>query len=221
MEQAPIKRFKPRHDLVVMLHLRGRQNTEIAEALNLTPQRVYQILQDPKAQMMIEKFRKQIKDSFIQGVEEQLVDLGPAAVENIAKTINTNIPVGARAKKHQDDVSFKLLDRIGFTPKSKEDERDGSSARFDRDIQERIASALEQSRQIHAYDEAEEAEWIEIEGSDTVTSNNSTGSGGDVEADEGAAAPSTPQSLSSASSTEGGEPASSPSVLPLRNGDNA
>lgn len=211
--RSPIKRFKPRHDLVVLLHMQGRKNVEIAKSLDMTPEHVHGVLQDPKALMMIEKYRLQVQTHFMDDVETRLLGLGAAAAENIAETIEAEVPIGSRVKKHQDEVSFKLLDRIGFTPKTRGDDG-GGAVKFDRDIQERLAKALEHTRQIHEYDEVEEAEWLE--GSDTVTSK-STGSGRDLGASDNGAGPNAPEVIESARSTGSGEMAPSPLVLP--NGD--
>ena len=211
--RSPIKRFKPRHDLVVLLHMQGRKNVEIAKSLDMTPEHVHGVLQDPKALMMIEKYRLQVQTHFMDDVETRLLGLGAEAAENIAETIQADVSINSRVKKHQDEVSFKLLDRIGFTPKTKADDG-GGAVKFDRDIQERLAKALEHGQKIHEYDEMEEAEWLE--GSDTVTSK-STGSGRDLGAGDNGAGPTAPEIAESARSTESGEMAPSPLVLP--NGD--
>lgn len=191
--------------------MQGRKNVDIAEILDMTPENVHLILKDPKAMMMIEKYRRQVQDNFMDDVETRLLGLGAKAVDNIAQTIEAEVPLGSRIKKHQDDVSFKLLDRIGFTPKSKNEEA-GGAVKFDRDIQERLATALEHTRKIHQYDEAEEAEWNEV--SDTVASKNSTGSGRDLGASQNGGAPNAQDHRASARSTISGEMAPSPLVLP-------
>ena len=213
MALDPIKKFKPRHDLVVLLHMQGKKNIDIAETLSMTPERIYQILDDPKSAMMVDRFRKQMQEHFMEDLETNLIGLGPEAVKNLAETINAEVAVSSRVKKHQDDVSFKLLDRIGFAPMSKDNTGTGS-VKFDRDIQERIAGALESTRQIVEYDEAEEAEWME--GSDTVTSRNSTGSGRNLGTGDNGAAPNAPDFASSVRSTQGGEMVPSPLVLPKK-----
>lgn len=159
---APMKFFKFKHDKIILMHLQGMKNYAIADELGLTPQRIYQVLADPSAQLMIDRFRRAVRKKAHEDIETRMTVLGADAVENIAETIEAIVPVGSRIKKHQDDVSFKLLDRIGYTPKS---DRAGEDAgmKMDRDMQERLVTALEQTKTVHAFDEAEEADWHEVE----------------------------------------------------------
>lgn len=159
---APMKFFKFKHDKIVIMHLQGAKNFEIAEELGITPQRVYQVLADPSAQMMIQRFRREMRKRAHEDIEGRMTELGVQAIENIAKTIETEVQAGSRFKKHQDDVSLKLLDRLGYTPRSDRAVDDGG-LKMDRDLSERLVKALEETNDVHAFDEAEEAEWRLVE----------------------------------------------------------
>ena len=158
---APMKFFKFKHDKIIIMHLQGMKNYEIADELGLTPTRVHQVLKDPSAQMQIQKFRAEMRKAIHVDIEGRMTELGTAALENIAQTIEVKIEPGARAKKHQDDVSLKLLDRLGYTPRTDRTIDEGG-IRMDRDMQERLVTALEDTENVHAFDEAEEAEWMEV-----------------------------------------------------------
>jgi predicted transcriptional regulator len=159
---APMKFFKFKHDKIIIMHLQGMKNYEIADELGLTPTRVYQVLKDPAAQMQIQAFRREMRKSAHTDIEGRMTELGIAAIENIAQTIEVEIAPGHRAKKHQDDVSLKLLDRLGYTPRTDRAIED-TGIRMDRDLQERLVGALEETETVHAFDEAEEAEWHEVD----------------------------------------------------------
>jgi len=149
------------------MHLQGMKNYEIADELGLTPTRVYQVLKDPAAQMQIQRFRREMRKKAHSDIESRMTELGTAAIENIAETIEVKIAPGHRAKKHQDDVSLKLLDRLGYTPRT-DRAIDEGGIKMDRDMQERLVGALEETRAVHAFDEAEEAEWHEVDDIEAV-----------------------------------------------------
>lgn len=177
MGLAPIKFFKTHHDRIVLMHLQHMKNYEIAEELGITPQRVHQVLKDPAAQRQIAEFRRRLREVVHEDIEGRMLKLGPSALENIAQTIDAEIPAHHRAKKHQDDVSLKLLDRLGYTPRSDRATDGEGGLRMDRDLQERLVGALESSERIHEYDAAEEADYRLVEGSDTVTSTTGSRNG--------------------------------------------
>jgi len=159
---APMKFFKFKHDKIVIMHLQGMKNFEIAQELGITPTRVYQVLKDPSAQMMIQRFRREMRKKAHSDIEGRMTELGVHAIENIALTIEAEAQAGSRFKKHQDDVSFKLLDRLGYTPRTDRAVDDGG-LKIDRDLSERLVQALEQTQEVHAFDEAEEADWHLVE----------------------------------------------------------
>lgn len=156
---APMKFFKTKHDRIVIMHLQGLKNIEIAEELGMTPQRVHQVLRDPAALALINRFRQQLKDKAHSDIEMRMLALGAMAVGNIAETIEAQVPVGSRVKKHQDDVSIKLLDRLGYTPKTDRAREDEGGMKMDRDLQERLVKAMESAQTVHQYDAASEAEY--------------------------------------------------------------
>ena len=81
---APMKFFKVKHDKIVIMHLQGLKNTEIADELGITPQRVHQVLRDPAALALINRFRQQLRDVAHGDIEMRMLSLGAMAVGNIA-----------------------------------------------------------------------------------------------------------------------------------------
>lgn len=143
---AEVKRWKPRHELICLMHVAGRANNEIAPSVGVNQERVSYIINSKRGQARIEALRKQIIGGAAKSIEDQLTILGPRAVSNIARTIEAEIPASAgRAKAHQDKVSFELLSRIGYGRKDQAGSQGEGGIRLDRDIQERLAGALEKS----------------------------------------------------------------------------
>lgn len=140
-----VLRWKPRHEMICLMHVAGKANNEIAPVAGVNQERVSYIINSKRGQARVEVLRKQILGGAAKTIEDRLTILGPTAVSNIARTIEAEIPTSAgRAKAHQDKVSFELLSRIGYGRKEQTGTGD-SSIRLDRDIQERLAGALEQS----------------------------------------------------------------------------
>jgi hypothetical protein len=160
---AEVKRWKPRHELICLMHVAGRANNEIAPHVGVNQERVSYVINSKRGQARIEALRKQIIGGAARNIEEQLTILGPRAVANIAQTIEAEVPAVGRAKAHQDKVSFELLARIGYGRKDQSGGSGDTGIRLDRDIQERLAGALEKSSEAtRIYDmEAQEAVIIE------------------------------------------------------------
>ena len=143
---AEVKRWKPRHEIICIMHVAGRPNSEISPQVGIEPERVSYIINSKRGQARVEALRKQILGGVAKTIEDQLSILGPTAVSNIARTIEAEIPASAgRAKAHQDKVSFELLSRIGYGRKDQVGGAGEGGIRLDRDIQERLAGALEKS----------------------------------------------------------------------------
>jgi hypothetical protein len=167
MSIPAIRNRKPIHDRVVLMYLQGMRRNEIATMCDMHPSRVYQILKDPVSQSMVVEARRRLAITVHERIESRMVDGGEEAVSNLLETIEADVPVQAAMKKHQDRMSLELLDRIGHGKEKQQGSEEG--IRFDRDLQERMVSALEQANEKkQVFDMAEEAEWHAVEEDEIV-----------------------------------------------------
>lgn len=161
----PVVKWSPKHDQVVALRLAGYDVMSICATTGYSDVQVRRILKNPRAKKAMEAARERMLGKFLVGIQDQMVSLGPRALKNIAQTIRQDTEVGTKAKVHQDNVSFELLSRLGFSKKASRENGDGvRGALLDRDMQERLVTALEKSnkaREIHA--NAEEVEYEEVD----------------------------------------------------------
>ena len=82
---AEVKRWKPRHEIICIMHVAGRPNSEIAPQVGIEPERVSYIINSKRGQARVEALRKQILGGVAKTIEDQLSILGPTAVSNIAR----------------------------------------------------------------------------------------------------------------------------------------
>lgn len=156
-----------------MFHIYGMTYDEIAAATGYSRENVRTVLHDPRAQQAAEVLRKRILGQAATSIEEKMGGLAVQAVKNIAKTINTDVEVGTRSKKHQDDVSFELLARVGFG--RKEPDKDAGGIHLPKEEAQQLVAAIAKSdraRQIIV--EAEEPEYIEVD-SEEIEGGNGAG----------------------------------------------
>lgn len=155
-EKQAVVTWKPIHEQVVMLHLAGYINTEIAEITGYTPTRVAALLLDPRARELIEEGRKAVVEKLLDNIDGRLVQLATRSLDNLEKTVNADIAVKHRAKVHQDKVGMKLLEMIGYGGSNN---RQGVSGGGDPtgnalpvEVAERLTRALERSERVQQID---------------------------------------------------------------------
>lgn len=134
------------YDKIVFLKIQGWDHTQIADEVSLSVTRVNVVLNSQPGKDRMEEWRSRLKDRVMSTIEDDLLSLGKQAVVNISETIHAEVGMKSRAKKHQDQVSFEVLARIGFN-KTERKTVDTSSglAGLKPELQERIARALEKS----------------------------------------------------------------------------
>jgi hypothetical protein len=103
--QSPLVRLKPIHKKVCKLHLQGLTRTELAEACNLTPARISQLLADPLVQAELEiEFEYQ---------EQQLRALGSSSVQAIRRGLDDADPeIALKAARLQLETQGRLRGRV-------------------------------------------------------------------------------------------------------------
>lgn len=144
--ELTVENWKPKHDRVLQLHLAGYQITTIADITGYSREWVSDLINDPRAQQRIEKMRERLYDQLEEDLAIKMKFLGPKAVENIRETLEGDHDPGSKAKKHQDKMSFELLDRIGHGKSSSDDERKGGGGVvLSGEDSERLVEAIEKS----------------------------------------------------------------------------
>jgi hypothetical protein len=157
----PVANWGPVHDMIISLHVMGYSRDAIASLTDRSPGHITRVIQDPRGKKAIEVIRKRSYKALAASVEERMMVLGRKALENIAQTIdmdviddNGNIPVGSKAKVHQDNVSFELLKRIGFGAKS--DDAEAGGLRLSPEGEKKFLEGIDRARQAQAeYEKAE------------------------------------------------------------------
>ncbi len=165
---APIVQWKPIHDQIVALHIAGYGCDAIGTIVGRSKGNVAAVLKDPRAKKATAIARKHTYGSIMNAVGDRMVALGEKAVDNIADTINAElhdedgkVAVGSKAKTHQDNVSFALLERIGFGRNQKEEGDNGLklSPETEKKLVEGIEKAIEANV---AYEAIEEVPFEEV-----------------------------------------------------------
>ena len=156
---APIKKWKPKHDLVVQLHIACYSNDEIATMTKFSSVRVGQILGDPKAKNMIRAAQERLREKLSKEIDEGLVAICAKAVQNIRETIEIDgLTAGTDFKRHQDKISLEVLKGRGFLSKDGGDSKTRNET-LPLDLLSKVNEALMKSEEVTAYmQEREEKE---------------------------------------------------------------
>jgi len=141
---------KPIHDYVLLLHLAGRTNKEVAEVLGITPQTVTNVLRSEWAQEKIVHLRGTVQSGLLGQIDSQLLELATKSIGNIRTTVNANISPLHPMKRHQDKVGLQLLEGVGFLKGAKGDKENegGGRVTFGEEASTRIAKALERAARV-------------------------------------------------------------------------
>ena len=143
----PIKKWRAKHDRVVMLHIAGDSNEEIAAKVDYSVVRVSQILQDPKAEAIIAKSQRIFRARMTNDITERMLDLAEVSSKRVAETMTERFDPGTRAKHHQDKIGLEILKGTGFLGKNR-DESEEPPERFSPKLVEKLVGALEKSNEV-------------------------------------------------------------------------
>ena len=113
-ERQLIRNWKPIHTKAVILHFGGLSNKAIAEECSFSEVWMYQILQTPQAQGILDRLLKRQLEQVDLDISDKIVLLAARSIQNIEKTVLADIKPTSPEKKHQDHVGFELLDRAGY-----------------------------------------------------------------------------------------------------------
>ncbi len=110
-----IKSWKPIYDQMVLMYVAGGTYEKIAEEVEYSVTRVSVVLKSELGIARIREIMTRLNDRVIASVGDRFIRLTQQAANNLEVTINADIPIQAlKAKIHQDNVSFKLLELVGF-----------------------------------------------------------------------------------------------------------
>ena len=165
---APIVQWKPYHDQVIALHLAGYSIDAIAAALKRSRNGVANVINDPRAQKVIEVARKRTYGNIMEAVGDRMAVLGPKALDNIADTINIpvedaegKVAIGTKAKIHQDNVSFELLNRLGFG--KGQEKTEAGVLKLSPETEKKLVEGVERARMAEIeFKKGEEVEFVDV-----------------------------------------------------------
>lgn len=149
---APVKKWSHRHEMIVYYHVVHMMNgNQIAEIVNLSPGRVSQILNDPYAVKRIKEVRDKIRVSILENVDLRLTRLGDQALQNLEHTLNRkdlDLVLHTDQKKHQDNLSFNVLTKLGMIGKEDGDkDKDSGNKELTAPLMKKVLYALEKSNE--------------------------------------------------------------------------
>ena len=105
---APIVNWTATDEMIVQLSIANWSNGDIAEKYDLTPTRISQILNDPRAKKTKDLIIARIRERAEQNIEDSLVSMVETGVRQLRRTIDYEFDLGTDAKKHQDNVILSL-----------------------------------------------------------------------------------------------------------------
>lgn len=155
-KELVVENWKPAHDRVLLLYIAGYQIKDVAEVTGYCREHVGELLKDPRAQKRIDRMRERMYDQLEDDISMKLEMLGAEAVDNIRRTLVADHKPGTKAKKHQDKMSFDLLDRIGHGKSNGSSEGGGTgSVELSEEDAGRLVEALEKSKKAREEHEIE------------------------------------------------------------------
>lgn len=163
-----IKKWKPRHDIILSMHLSGLPNIAIAEAVQsefgwvISKERVCQILGTPQAQARIVEWQEATRQGVLENIQGRLLAAGDNAMKAIESTLALPMHPLMKEKKHQDTVALSVLGMLGFTQKPKPEEGPPQSGiLLSPEAENRLVSALEKSARVEELHGTIEGEVVE------------------------------------------------------------
>jgi hypothetical protein len=134
--------WKPRHRLIVAMHLAGFKNIEIASRLNMTKDRVSSILSDPRARAELQTFAPLVAKN-LADVHLKMQLVAPEMLDTLIDQVRTSTDERIVQK-----AAFGLLDRAGYTPLQKISI--SKAPNLDPRVEGRLLDALRETEAIEA-----------------------------------------------------------------------
>lgn len=115
LESWQPQNFHTRHKHIVMLHVAGMRNCDIAEQLGYTESRVSQILTDPRAKEMVARMSTEFIEQLTIETQDRIQGAALEAFEKVLYLMRH-----AESERIQQVSAFDILDRAGFKPKEQQ-----------------------------------------------------------------------------------------------------
>ena len=147
-----IKRWSPKHEIAVALHLSGKSNTEIAEAIGMKPVRISQIINDPKGQKLIAEGQKLIRLRMQESISHRVLEMAEIGTRRLMDTFEAEFPLGTEAKKHQDNKVIDILKGTGFLSTTFQNETDNTGS-VTNAVAKSLTDAIHKATQAERYKE--------------------------------------------------------------------
>jgi hypothetical protein len=135
------------HDQAVTLHLVGWKPDQIAETLDQSVGWVVEVVKSDRAMALSKQLQKRVRTRLLESLEDQMVGLGELAVMNLKETMQSHVEVGTPEKRHQDKMSLEILKLLKSSDALNE-LMNRASGGFSKELEKRLATALELSNQI-------------------------------------------------------------------------
>lgn len=131
------EKWNPRHTMVVLLHLSGSTNKEIEEHTGYSYGKVSQILNDPRAAVIVQQHLGQMNEAIFD-VGLRMKMLAHEALDEIVDEMRSDPKSAVRQK-----AAFGILDRAGYTPVHKNMQlNEGTDSSMVGSVADRVRTAI-------------------------------------------------------------------------------
>lgn len=148
----PLQKLNHRHYEIMRRLLRGERDKEIAEAMNITPNRISSIKHDPLFVEEFERFRDLINSRTVEAIAKGEVDdpVRRRLQEIRMDALEENIALMRHAESEtvRQRSAWDLLDRAGYRPKEQIEQKVEQTVRFSQEDLENIRAGLRDLRRL-------------------------------------------------------------------------
>ena len=116
--ERPVLRIRHQHHMVAKLLAEGRSLVEVGQITGYTPARIGQLKNDPSFQELLEHYKSQATEKWLN-VHERVAALGISITEELQERLE-NCPEDFSNEELR-KLAESLLDRSGFGPSSKKE----------------------------------------------------------------------------------------------------
>jgi predicted transcriptional regulator len=145
-----IKKWSPKHDAIIALHMSGKSNIEISALLGLTKVRVSQVISDPTGRRLIQEAQDQLRTKLKDNVSDRVLAMAEIGSKRLMETMEAEFTPGSEAKKHQDNKVVDILKGTGFLVNQVADDRKDMNA-VSNEVAKKLTDAIEKAAKAERY----------------------------------------------------------------------